>query len=474
MKPFIHENFLLQNKTAQKLYHDYARDLPIIDYHCHLSPDDIVNNTQFGNLSQIWLHGDHYKWRAMRTCGVPERLITGDASDEEKFHAWAATVPETLKNPLYHWTHLELRSYFGIDGLLNKQTSTEIWEHCNKLLSQPDYSTQNLLRRMDVKVVCTTDDPTDSLEMHRKYQAEGDSGFALFPTFRPDKALQVEKGKEFLDYIKKLESASNLDITTFKDFMDALQARHDYFDELGCRASDHGIEEPYAHPFNQQRLQDIFDKAVQGQRITHEEALTFKSGLMHAFAVMDHEKGWAFQMHIGALRNNNKRKLKELGPDTGFDSIGDFEVAKPLSSFLNQLEENHTLPRTIIYNLNPRDNALISTMIGNFQDGEIAGKVQHGPGWWFQDQKEGMEEQLQTLANMSCLNRFIGMVTDSRSFLSYPRHEYYRRILCNMLGNDVEQGIVPEDYGLLRQLIENVCYKNALEYFRYDRIPEAK
>ncbi|MEX2395415.1 MAG: glucuronate isomerase, partial [Balneolales bacterium] len=330
---------------------------------------------------------------------------------------------------------------------------------------------RSLLHRMQVKVVCTTDDPTDSLDMHRKYQQENDTHFVLFPTFRPDKAMQVEQHKDFLDYVKKLESASDTDISTFKDFIDALQSRHDYFGQLGCRASDHGIEEPYAHPFNQQQLHDIFAKAIQGLDISTDEVMAFKTGMMHMFAVMDHEKGWAFQMHIGAMRNNNKRKFNELGPDTGFDSIGDFQIAKPLSSFLNQLDEDDTLPRVIIYNLNPRDNALISTMTGNFQDGEIAGKVQHGPGWWFLDQKEGMEEQLQTLSNMSCLSHFVGMVTDSRSFLSYPRHDYYRRILCNMLGNDIEQGIIPEDYELVGELIENVCYKNALKYFKYNRLP---
>lgn len=424
------------------------------------------------NLAHIWLHGDHYKWRAMRTCGVPEQLITGDATDEEKFKAWAGIVPETLKNPLYHWTHLELKAYFGIDALLlNKDTASEIWRHCNHLLAQPEYSTRNLLRRMNVKVVCTTDDPTDTLEPHQKFQSEGDNGFALYPTFRPDKAMQVENPEQFRTYVKKLEAASNMAITSFKDFMAALQARHDYFNERGCRASDHGIEEPYASSFTENQLQTIFEKVHLGKTLTRDEILCFKSGMMHAFAVMDHEKGWAFQLHIGALRNNNSRRLNELGPDTGYDSIGDFEIARPLSAFLNKLDTANVLPRTIIYNLNPRDNALISTMIGNFQNGEIPGKIQHGAAWWFLDQKQGMEDHLQTLANMSCLSRFVGMVTDSRSFLSYPRHEYYRRVLCNMLGNDVEKGILPEDYDLLSQLIENVCYKNALKYFRYANLP---
>lgn len=472
MAPFINENFLLQTKAAQKLYHDYARDLPIIDYHCHLPPDEIQKDVQFENLARIWLSGDHYKWRAMRTCGVPERLVTGDASDEEKFHEWASTVPLTLKNPLFHWTHLELKRYFGIDELLNEDTASEIWNETKDKLARPELSVRSILESMKVEVVCTTDDPADSLEEHTRYQKESGTSCAMFPTFRPDKAMQVEQGEVYRNYISSLGQAAGMSINSYDDLLQALKIRHDFFDEKGCRASDHGIEQPYAAPYTESQLKKTFEQALAGKKVGEEDALAFKSALMHEFALMDHEKGWAFQIHVGGMRNNNTRMFNKLGPDTGFDSIGDFEMARPLSRFMDRLDQENKLPRTILYNLNSADNPLFATMIGNFQDGSVPGKIQHGPAWWFHDQKEGMEDHLQTLSNMGCLSQFVGMVTDSRSFLSFPRHEYYRRTLCNMLGNDIEEGIIPDDDTMMKELIQRVCYTNALDYFQYSGLPE--
>lgn len=469
-KSFIHDDFLLQSKPAQKLYHTYVKTLPIVDFHCHLSPELIAADAKFRNLTHIWLDGDHYKWRAMRAMGVPERLITGDATDKEKFLAWAKTVPMTLKNPLYHWTHLELKRYFGIDVLLNEDTAEEVWKKANALLATSDFSTRNLLRKMNVQVVCTTDDAIDSLEHHAAFNAAGDQGFVMFPTYRPDNAMKVESPEAFATYVRKLATISGVAVSTYSSFIEALQQRHDFFDEMGCHASDHGIEEPYSEEFTSAELEAIFKKAMSGEVPTILETKKFKSALMHKFAEMDAEKGWVFQMHIGAIRNNNSRALRELGPDTGFDSIGDFEIAKPLSKFLDQLDNIGKLPKTILYNLNSGDNEILATMSGNFRDNEVAGKVQHGPAWWFHDQKEGMEHQLQMLANFSLMSNFVGMVTDSRSFMSYPRHEYFRRLLCNMLGNDVETGIVPEDYTLLGNLVEKMSYSNAIAYFDYKKL----
>jgi glucuronate isomerase len=472
-RPFIHEDFLLQNETARKLYHGCAAGLPIVDFHCHLSPAHIAANHEFRNLTNVWLDGDHYKWRAMRAMGVPETHITGTASDFEKFLMWARTVPHTLKNPLYHWVHLELKRYFGIDLLLNENTAEEIWETANAMLATPEFSTRRLLDRMNVQVVCTTDDAVDSLEHHIAYTNEinGDSeAMQLYPTFRPDNAMKVEDPVVFNSYVQQLSDASGIRIISYTDFLAALQQRHDHFGTLGCRASDHGLEEPYADDYTIAELRSIFAKAMQGQAPDASEVRKFKSALMHEFAIMNAEKGWVFQMHIGAMRNNNTRALLDVGTDAGFDSIGAPEVARPLSRFLDRLDLEGVLPKTILYNLNSRDNEIMATISGNFMDTGCPGKVQHGPAWWFHDQKEGMEQQLQILANYSLMSNFVGMVTDSRSFMSYPRHEYFRRILCNMLGDDAEKGIVPKDETMLCNLIQKMCYTNAVNFLGYQSV----
>lgn len=467
-KPFIHEDFLLQNETARYLYHQYASKQPIIDYHCHLPPKELAENKNFSTLTKIWLDGDHYKWRAMRTCGVDESFITGDASDKEKFFAWAKTVPRTLKNPLYHWTHMELRNPFGItDRLLNGDTAESIWDECNELLQMPDFSTQGILKRNKVKVIATTDDPTDSLEFHQQLAKEG-KDFIMVPTFRPDRGMEIENISEFHNWVADLGEVTDMDISTFDHFLEALDKRHAFFNELGGRASDHGIDEPYAEEFTHAGVCLIFDKVMSGKEPSTHEIRIFKSAFLFHCGLMDHARGWVFQLHIGAIRNNNVRAMKELGRDTGFDSIGDFEIARPLAKMLGNLHEQSKLPKTVLYNSNPRDNELFSSMIGNFQDGSQPGKLQHGPPWWFLDQKEGIESQILSLSNMGILSEFIGMTTDSRCFLSYPRHDYFRRILCNMLGSDVEEGILPDDFKLLGDLVEKNCYTNARSYFGFE------
>lgn len=468
-KPFIHDNFLLQNKSAEELFHNYSKEEPIIDYHCHLSPKEIAEDINFRNLTHIWLNGDHYKWRAMRTCGVDEQYITGRASDKEKFLAWAKTVPKTLKNPLYHWTHMELKNPFGItDRVLNGETAEDIWNSCNEMLQSPEFSARGLLRRNKVKVVATTDDPVDNLEYHKKLRDEGESDFIMVPTFRPDRGMEIENGQEYLDWIESLEKASGISISNFDDFLKALKKRHDAFHELGCRASDHGIEVPHSEPFTQQEVNRIFKKVLDSGTPDTHEIEVFKSAFLYHCGVMDAEKGWVYQLHMGAIRNNNSRMMEKLGRDTGFDSIGDFELALSLSSLLNALDSEDKLPRTILYNNNPRDNELMATMIGNFQDGTVAGKLQHGPPWWFLDQKDGIEKHLESLSNMGVISEFIGMTTDSRSFLSYPRHEYYRRVLCNVLGNDIEKGLIPNDMELTGKMVKDISFANAKSYFRFD------
>ena len=460
------ENFLLETKTAQRLYHEHASHQPIIDYHCHLPPADIANDRNFENLTQIWLEGDHYKWRAMRTNGIPERYCTGDASDWEKFEKWAQTVPYTMRNPLYHWTHLELKRYFGIDKILKPETAREIYEHATALLQQPGYSVRSLLRKMQVEVICTTDDPIDSLEHHQKIKADGFE-IKVLPTFRADKALAIET-ESFLPYLQKLAAASGLSIGSYQQLQDALQQRHDFFHSQGCRLSDHGLETLYAEDYSEEEIRRIFEKALAKQALSQQEVLQYRSALLRHLALMDHAKGWTQQFHLGALRNNNSRALRELGPDTGYDSIGDFDSARQLSRFLDKLDTSNQLAKTILYNLNPSQNEVYATMIGNFNDGSTPGKVQWGSAWWFLDQKDGMEKQLNTLSNMGLLSRFVGMLTDSRSFLSYPRHEYFRRILCNLIGRDVEKSELPaSEAQWLGQLVENICYNNAKQYFRF-------
>lgn len=465
MKTFITEDFLLQTESAKRLYHDYAKDMPIIDYHNHLPPQQIADDINFGNITQAWLYGDHYKWRAMRTNGINERFCTGDASDFEKFEKWAETVPYTMRNPLYHWTHLELLRYFGIDILLNKDTAKEIYEEATNKLKTKEYSTRNLLKIMNVKLVGTTDDPTDSLEFHQQFKDNASGGFIMVPTFRPDKSMAVENLEVWNAYVDKLAEASGILIYDYEDLIRALDKRQDFFVEMGGLASDHGLEQIYAEDFTEDEAYAIFRKAREMQPLTETETLKFKSALLIHFGHKNHEKGFVQQFHLGALRNNNARMLRELGPDTGWDSMGDFSQSRTLSKFLNKLDNTNQLTKTVLYNLNTADNDMFATMIGNFQDGTIPGKLQFGSGWWFLDQKLGMESQINSLSNMGLLSRFIGMLTDSRSFLSFPRHEYFRRILCNLLGNDIENGELPNDITWIGQMVQDICYNNAKNYF---------
>lgn len=468
MKQFLDDNFVLQTETAQQLYHEHAKKLPIIDYHCHLDPKLIAENYQFDNLGEIWLAGDHYKWRAMRTNGVDERFCTGkDTTDWEKFEKWAETVPYTMRNPLYHWTHLELKTAFGVTKLLKPETAKEIFDICTAKLRTPEFSARGMMKHYNVETVCTTDDPVDSLEYHLSLKKEGFS-IKILPTWRPDKAMAVEVPTDFRAYVEKLSAVSGVSISKFADLIAALRNRHDFFSSVGCKLSDHGIEEFYAEDYTTAEIENIFNKVYGGKELTKEEIIKFKSAMLVEGAIMDWEKGWTQQFHYGAIRNNNTRLFNQLGPDTGFDSIGDFTIAKAMSKFFNRLDTNNQLAKTIIYNLNPRDNDLIATMIGNFQDGSVAGKIQFGSGWWFLDQKTGMEAQMNSLSNLGLLSRFVGMLTDSRSFLSYPRHEYFRRILCNLIGNDVEEGLLPaSELPFLGQLVENVSYYNAKNFFKF-------
>ena len=462
---FLSEDFLLQTKTARTLYHEHAAKMPIYDYHCHLPAEKIAADACFDNLTQAWLAGDHYKWRAMRANGIAERYITGKASDYEKFEKWAQTVPYCLGNPLYHWTHLELKNPFDIKNkLLGPDTAKEIYRHASEMLRTPQFSVRNIMRKMNVKLVCTTEDPLDSLEHHKKIR---DDGFEIkvHAAFRPDKAMAVEDLPALNAFIEKLGSAADIEITDYHSYIEALRIRHDYFHVNGCRLSDHGLDTAYAEDYTETEINSIFDKIIRGKDLAPGEQLKFKSAMMFEFALMDYEAGWVQQLHIGAMRNNSTRMFKALGPDIGCDSIDDRQMARPLSRFLDRLDANNELPKTILYNLNPRDNALFATMIGNFQDGSTPGKMQYGSAWWFLDQKDGMEEQMRVLSNMGLLSRFIGMLTDSRSFLSYPRHEYFRRILCNMLGGDVEAGFLPNDMPLLGKMVEDICFNNARNYF---------
>ena len=468
MKNFNDENFLLQTKTAEKLYHEHAAKMPIIDYHCHLNPEYIANNHQFDNLSQVWLEGDHYKWRAMRANGINERFITGkETSDWEKFEKWAETVPYTMRNPLYHWTHLELKTAFGVTGLLSPVTAKEIYEECSAKLRTPEYRARGLMSRYGVEVICTTDDPVDSLEYHIKCKTDGFK-IKVLPTWRPDKAMAVEVPALFREYVEKLSVVSGITIHRYEDLLAALRKRHEFFASVGCRLSDHGIEEFYAEDYTDAEIKTIFNKVYGGKELTREEILKFKSAMLVEFGEMDYEKGWTQQFHYGAIRNNNTKMFKLLGPDTGFDSIGEFTTAKAMSKFLDRLNTKGKLTKTILYNLNPCANEVIATMLGNFQDGTIPGKIQFGSGWWFLDQKDGMEKQMNALSMLGLLSRFVGMLTDSRSFLSYPRHEYFRRTLCNLVGKDVENGEIPVlEIDRVNQMIEDISYYNAKKFFNF-------
>ena len=467
MKAFMDKDFLLQTETAQELYHGHAETLPIIDYHCHLSPQMVAEDHRFRSITELWLGGDHYKWRAMRANGVDERYITGEASDWEKFEKWAETVPYTFRNPLYHWTHLELRTAFGITKLLNPQTAREIYEECNEKLMQPGFTARGLMRHYRVETVCTTDDPVDSLEWHK---AARESGFEIkmLPAWRPDKAMAVEDAAAFRAYVERLAEVADMPVACYADVLAALQQRHDFFASQGCRLSDHGLNEFYAEDYTDGEIQGIFNKVYGGKELDAEERAKFRSAMLVEFARMDAEKGWTQQYHYGALRNANSRMMRRLGPDTGFDSIGDGSTAADLARLLDRLDSRGLLPKTILYNLNPAANEMVATMAGNFQDGSVPGKIQFGSGWWFNDQKQGMERQLEALSLLGLLSRFVGMLTDSRSFLSYPRHEYFRRTLCNLIGRDVENGELPaEEMPRIRQMVEDICYYNAKRYFGF-------
>ncbi len=467
---FINEDFLLHSEAAKRLYHGYAEQQPILDYHCHLSPRDIAENRSFRNLFEIWLEGDHYKWRAMRTNGESERYCTGDASPFDKFLAWARTVPHTIRNPLFHWTHLELKRYFRIDDLLNERTAREIWEKANAQLAGESLRAQAILKKFGVKALCTTDDPADDLAYHRQI-AGRPFGTRVYPAFRPDKALNVHQPDLFNPWLDRLASVSNIDIAKLDSFLAALRQRHDFFHAMGGRLSDHGLNYCYADFCSEATAARIFDNARAGKAATPVEQHQFASFMMLYFGHLDAGKGWTKQLHLGALRNANTRLMQQLGPDTGSDSIGDWPQAEALGRYLDALDREHALPKTILYNVNPADNYVLATMIGNFQDGSVAGKIQFGSGWWFLDQKEAMQWQINALSNAGLLSRFIGMLTDSRSFMSYPRHEYFRRVLCNMLGADMESGELPGDEALIGGMVQNICFENARQYLGLELDP---
>jgi len=465
MKTFIDDNFLLHSDAAKRLYHDYAKPQPIFDYHCHLPPADIATNRSFTNLFEIWLAGDHYKWRAMRSNGVAEKYCTGDATPYEKFLAFAKTVPQTLRNPIHHWTHLELLRTFGIDDLLTESSAPAIWDRANEQLAGPEFQVQSLLERFDVRVVCTTDDPADDLAAHKALMTEGQAFTKVYPTFRPDKALRVDRPTELTAWLAGLENVSTTDCSSFVGFLDALDVRHQAFHDLGGRLSDHGLSRSPSRFASEKKARKIFESALSGKKASPEETEKFAGFLMLYFGHLDVKRGWTKQLHLGAMRGNNTRAAKALGPDTGFDSIGDYPQAEALSRYLDALDREGSLPQTILYNLNPADNYVFASMIGNFQEGPAAGKIQFGSGWWFLDQREGMEWQINALSNLGLLSRFVGMLTDSRSFLSYPRHEYFRRILCNLLGREIENRELPADFELLGNMVANISYGNAASYF---------
>lgn len=466
MKNFLDQDFLLNTKTAQRLYHEYAAHQPIIDYHCHLPPDQIADDINFENITRIWLYGDHYKWRAMRANGVNEAYITGNKTDEEKFIKWAETVPYTLRNPLYHWTHLELQRYFGINELLSPASAQKIYAACNEKLRSPEFSVRNILKNKNVEVVGTTDDPLDNLAYHQKLKQENYS-VKILPAYRPDKAMNADDIAGLNKYIDQLETVANVSISNIDEYLSALKARHDYFAENGCKLSDHGLEQIYAEDYTDAEIAAIFDKIRSNTVLLPLEILKFKSAMLYYFAIWDHEKGWVQQFHLGAQRNNNARALSNLGPDTGWDSIGDFTQGRALSKFFNRLDTTNQLAKTIIYNLNPADNELFATMVGNYNDGSVAGKMQFGSAWWFLDQKDGMIKQMNALSNMGLLSRLVGMLTDSRSFMSFPRHEYFRRLLCNLLGDDIENGELPNDIAWTGKIVSDICYFNAKNYFDF-------
>jgi len=466
---FITDDFLLDTPQARRLYHDYAEGMPIIDYHCHLPPQQVAEDTRFENMTRIWLNGDHYKWRAMRACGVDEKYCTGGASDWEKFAKWAEVVPMLLRNPLYHWTHLELKRPFGIaDRLLNPQAAKGIWDECNEKLAQPGFSARGIMKRMNVALVCTTDDPTDTLEHHKTVAEDESFNIPVLPTWRPDKGMAVENPEAFNVWVEKLAAVSDTDIGSLDDFLTALSKRHDYFAAMGCRLSDHGLETACAADYTQAEVAAVFDKVRAGNRPDAGETLKFKSAMIYEFAVMDHEKDWTQQFHFGPMRNVNTRMFEALGPDTGFDTIGDFQIGRALARMLDRLDREGKLPKTILYNLNPRDNELLAAMLGNFPESGVPGKMQFGSAWWFCDTMDGMKRQIEALSSVGVLRLFVGMLTDSRSFLSYARHEYFRRILCNILGGEMAAGVLPNDMDLVGATVRDISYNNAARYFGFD------
>lgn len=470
-KAFIHDDFLLGTDAARELYHGHAASMPIIDYHNHLSPQQVSEDFRAENIAQLWLGGDHYKWRAMRAAGIDERYITGDASDWEKFAKWAETVPQTMRNPLYHWTALELKRYFGVDTLLKPETAMEIYDRCNSmLLSDPDaFSARGLLRRMNVEVICTTDDPADSLEYHIAYAKTRKTGDpAMLPAWRPDKVMAVENAGVWNTYICRLAEVAGREITSFGDLLAVLRERQKFFAEAGCRLSDHGLDTFYGEDFTDAQLESLFAALRNGRELTEQETAVFKSGMLYHLAVMNHEQGWVQQFHVGPLRNNRTRLLEGYGPDTGCDSLDDKPVARPMGRFFDRLDRDGLLTKTIVYNLNPKDGEVMAAMAGNFNDGSLAGKMQYGAAWWFSDHLNGMERQMNILSDYGLLSRFVGMLTDSRSFLSFPRHEYFRRLLCDMLGRDLEKGLIPaSEMAAVGRMVEDICYRNAKAYFGF-------
>ena len=465
MKKFLTDTFLLENEHSEALYFEHAKDMPIIDYHNHLPPQEIAENKQYDNLTQIWLNDDHYKWRAMRSYGIDEEYITGKASDKQKFEKWAETIPHTLRNPLYHWTHLELQRYFGITEILDPGTADRIYQQTSAKLQGPDFRVRDMLKLMNVEVVCTTDDPLDSLEYHEV----NSEGIKVLPTFRPDKAMNVENPSQFTKYLNELAEVCNTEITTFDDYLEALKSRHDYFHKCGCRLSDHGLKFLPFEDFSSNEIQNIFLKLIAGKDLNEKEESKIQTAILLELAKMDYEKGWTQQYHLGPIRNTNPRMYNKLGADTGFDSIGDYPQAYTMAKFFGELDRTDQLAKTIIYNVNPSYNDVFASMIGNFNDGSIKGKMQFGSAWWYADQLDGMEKQINALSNNGLLSCFVGMLTDSRSFLSFPRHEYFRRLLCNMIGKDIERGFIPNDKELVGKMVENICYYNAKEYFNFKR-----
>jgi glucuronate isomerase len=468
MTDFMTEDFLLKTETARELYHSHAKEMPIFDYHCHLPPAQVAENKNFKNLTDIWLRGDHYKWRALRANGVDEKFITGAASDEEKFYAWAETVPKTIGNPLYHWTHLELKRCFGFTGIFKPETAKDLWDSANFLLGGKDFTPRAIMEKFKVKVVCTTDDPADDLAHHKQTAADKTMKTKMLPAFRPDKAMNSDVPEIYNAYLETLGKAAGREIKTYRDLLEALENRHLYFHQNGCRLTDHALLVPVAEMRTDRELETIFAKVRGGKSPAKQEADAVRTGVLLEVGRMNAKRGWSMQLHIGALRSVNSKMFKLLGPDTGFDSVNDGLIAGPLAQFFDTLEAEGRLPRTILYSLNENDNEVLATMIGNFQGGGIPGKMQLGSGWWYNDQKDGMEAQMKLLANTGLLSRFVGMLTDSRSFMSYPRHEYFRRILCNILGDWVEGGEAPKDMDLLGGMVRDICYNNAARYFRFD------